>query len=72
MPLYTIYPFRADGCATTLLCAELEDDRAALVYARWALADHPSASHAVVLEGEREVARTTAAPAFEAQPLQSA
>jgi hypothetical protein len=59
MPLYTFYPCQSDGCSTTWLCAELEDDKAAIAYAHGALAAHPSAVSISVFEGDRDVARAT-------------
>jgi hypothetical protein len=56
MPLYTFYPFRADGYAATLVCEELPNDLAAMQFAGEILAAHPSAFRISVLEGDRQVA----------------
>jgi hypothetical protein len=56
MPLYTFYPFKADGYAATLVCEELASDLDAVRFAGEILTAHPSAFRVSILEGDRQVA----------------
>lgn len=55
MPLYTLYPCRADGASDTFVTRELDDDTAASLQALDMLDLHPTATHVVVWCGDRKV-----------------
>lgn len=55
MALFTFYPRRRDGSATTFETIELPDDVSALVWARQVLAEHPSSVEVTVWRGESQI-----------------
>ncbi len=55
MPIYTFYPCKADGDATSFDAADLRSDAQARIHALRVLAQHASCSHVVVWLGDRQV-----------------
>lgn len=55
MPLYTLYPCRADGTSDTFLSFDLMDDGEAQIRALHVLDQHPTAAHVAIWCGERKV-----------------
>ena len=55
MRIYTFYFCRADGAAPSFEVYELADDAAAGACARRLLDEHPSCSHVLVCQDERDV-----------------
>lgn len=62
MPLFTFYPCRRDGSATTFETFEQSDDAEALIRARQVLAEHASAVEVVAWQGERRVGAVARVP----------
>ena len=56
MPLYTLYPCKADGSSDTFVTCELMSDDEARVRALRVLDQHPTAWHVAIWCGERKVA----------------
>lgn len=55
MTVYTFLVCRSDGASTTMDVTELADDHLAAQRAGALLRGHPSSSHVVVWDAEREV-----------------
>ena len=63
MPIYTFYPYTAEGAALMFEVVDLVDDSAAATHAARLLTLHASASEVVVWEVDREVHREARVPA---------
>ncbi len=61
MPLFTFYPYGADGSATVIETFELASDTHALRRAQEVLDEHRSSVEVVVWQGERRVGVVTRA-----------
>ena len=61
MPIYTFYPYTAEGSALMFEALDLADDEIAIARAGLLLNLHASAAEVVVWQDEREVHRETRA-----------
>ncbi len=59
MPLFTFYPYRADGSGTVIETFELASDSLAMRRAQAVLEEHRSSVEVVVWQGERRVGAVT-------------
>lgn len=55
MPIYTFYPYAAEGTALMFEAIDLADDGVAMRHAERLLGQHASAAEVVVWEGDRQV-----------------
>lgn len=68
MPIYALYPTRADGVSTTLAVDDFDNDTEALLAAVTLLEQHDSAASVVIWEGKRRVLQCIRAERDEAPP----
>ena len=57
MPIYTFYPYTAEGSALMFEAIDLADDEIAMAHAGHMLSQHASAAEVVVWQEDRQVHR---------------